>query len=103
MNHFFISTGALFAVVTVLVNYYLQFDWEDAYFKYYYSIVDISFVIMAVCCYSTIFHKLKASQRKLSGNNFFSLFFLYQCFLVGYTKNVTVFENFAPISCAKIS
>ena len=59
--------GGIFALGTSLSHHFLLFDWEDAYFKYFYSIVDVSFIILAVITYQYIFRRLQISNKRLTG------------------------------------
>ena len=58
--------GGIFALATILSHQFLQFDWEDAYFKYFYSIVDFLFIILALITYQYIFAELKLSHKRVT-------------------------------------
>ena len=58
--------GGIFAFSTVMSHVFLDFDWKDAYFKYFFSVADTLFIILAVITYQYILWKLKRSDKRLA-------------------------------------
>lgn len=59
--------GGIFAFATSLAYLLFHFDWKNTYFKYFYSIIDFSFIILAVVTYQYIFRRLQISHKRLTG------------------------------------
>ena len=58
----------LFSCVTVCICYQLfNFNWEDAFFKYFYPPIEFAFIILALTTYGFIFHKYRKNRLDAPG------------------------------------
>ena len=54
--------GICLSVTISLLCYFINFNWEDAFFTYFYPTLEFSFIVLAFVTYSFIFHKYKQTR-----------------------------------------
>lgn len=54
--------GLITFIVVSLLKHYNNFDWEDAFFKFFYPVLEFAFLIIAFFTYGFIFHKYKQTR-----------------------------------------
>ena len=58
--------GILITIAVCLAFRYLNFNWEDAFYKFFYLTVGFLFIVIAFVAYILIFRKYSRSTRKMS-------------------------------------
>ena len=59
-------TGGTLSTIISFLHRFINYAWEDAFFKYFYPILEFTFIIVATLTYSFLFYKYKET-RSLPG------------------------------------